>query len=256
MWGCVSIFHVLCKGKMLIWLLNLNRKQSSLVCALIPSYFYFCIENLILSFDQPFCEQRSQYDLEEDIRKTPKECHVSSSYRRASDVHSPPFGRSSNRRNWQENWKTYGNSQSRWWEPTGNSHIFEVTGSWQLMTPSSTIGSMEVTGSVSSQVINSQIMHSFGSDPAHSSRNDCIMWILQFWAWGFYIKGSKGIIGKKRVLVLIHWECSYTQLNYEFFCRHTASQPFSQNAYYGGRRVGVIGVLRFWQREKEWMWIM
>uniref|UniRef100_A0A2N9FIS3 J domain-containing protein n=1 Tax=Fagus sylvatica TaxID=28930 RepID=A0A2N9FIS3_FAGSY len=58
--------------------------------------------------------KRSQYDLEEDLRKTPKECHVSSSYRRASDVHSPPFGRSSNRRNWQENWKTYGNSQSRW----------------------------------------------------------------------------------------------------------------------------------------------
>nr|XP_023887583.1 dentin sialophosphoprotein-like isoform X2 [Quercus suber]POE67224.1 dnaj like subfamily c member 7 [Quercus suber] len=58
--------------------------------------------------------KRSQYDLEEEMRKGPKECHVSSSYRRPSDAYSSQFERNSNRRYWRETWKTYGNSNFRW----------------------------------------------------------------------------------------------------------------------------------------------
>ncbi|KAM3738949.1 hypothetical protein ACB098_09G168400 [Castanea mollissima] len=58
--------------------------------------------------------KRAQYDLEEEMRKAPKECHVSSSYRRSSDPYSSQFERNSNRRYWRETWKTYGNSNFRW----------------------------------------------------------------------------------------------------------------------------------------------
>ncbi|KAG7961958.1 hypothetical protein I3843_09G041200 [Carya illinoinensis] len=54
--------------------------------------------------------KRSDYDIEEGVRKAPKE---SRSYRRTSDVHSSQFERT-NRGNRWENWKTYGNSHSRW----------------------------------------------------------------------------------------------------------------------------------------------
>ncbi|XP_062117861.1 uncharacterized protein LOC133831531 [Humulus lupulus] len=70
--------------------------------------------------------KRSQYDLDEDIRKASKGSSGSSSHGRHSDACSSgsngfrpdfrgsPFERSSYRRNFRDNWKTYGNSYSRW----------------------------------------------------------------------------------------------------------------------------------------------
>ncbi|KAG6638452.1 uncharacterized protein LOC122278906 [Carya illinoinensis] len=58
--------------------------------------------------------KRSEYDLEEDRRKARKESHRSEGYRRTSNVYSSPFGSSTNRGNWWENWKTHGNSHSQW----------------------------------------------------------------------------------------------------------------------------------------------
>ncbi|KDP26095.1 hypothetical protein JCGZ_21128 [Jatropha curcas] len=58
--------------------------------------------------------KRSQYDLDEEIRKASKEQNGSHPLRRTSDAHSYSYGRSDQRRNWQDNWKTYGHSRSRW----------------------------------------------------------------------------------------------------------------------------------------------
>jgi DnaJ family protein C protein 7 len=43
--------------------------------------------------------KRSECDLEEDMKKAPKESHRSNHYRRTSDFHGSPFQRSSNRCN-------------------------------------------------------------------------------------------------------------------------------------------------------------
>ncbi|XP_021833271.1 uncharacterized protein LOC110773081 [Prunus avium] len=72
--------------------------------------------------------KRSQYDLEEEMRKVEIESKESGIYRKSSDFQSPgrnsyrrpdfhssPFERSSNSRTYgRENWRTYGNSYSRW----------------------------------------------------------------------------------------------------------------------------------------------
>ncbi|XP_062002722.1 uncharacterized protein LOC133720442 [Rosa rugosa] len=71
--------------------------------------------------------KRSEYDLEEDIRKSAKESKERGVYRKSSDFQSPrrssyrkpdfyssPFERSSYCRNSREGWKTYGDSYSRW----------------------------------------------------------------------------------------------------------------------------------------------
>lgn len=72
--------------------------------------------------------KRSQYDLEEEMRKVDIECKESSIYRKASGFQSPgcssyrrpdfrssPFERSSGGRNYgRESWRTYGNSYPRW----------------------------------------------------------------------------------------------------------------------------------------------
>ncbi|KAK9291049.1 hypothetical protein L1049_009233 [Liquidambar formosana] len=57
--------------------------------------------------------KRSQYDLEEEMRNALKERSKSSTARRESDVRGNPF-QSGSQRHWQESWKTYGNSHSRW----------------------------------------------------------------------------------------------------------------------------------------------
>ncbi|KAH9687316.1 Heat shock protein DnaJ with tetratricopeptide repeat-containing protein [Citrus sinensis] len=57
--------------------------------------------------------KRSEYDQEQEIRKATKESPQSSHYRRSSDAYSYAY-RSSRRQSWQDNWKTYGNSYSRW----------------------------------------------------------------------------------------------------------------------------------------------
>ncbi|KAA8518109.1 hypothetical protein F0562_015583 [Nyssa sinensis] len=57
--------------------------------------------------------KRSEYDLEEELRKAQKS-NESSAYRRPSDFYSSPFQSSGNRRYWQESWRTYGYSHSRW----------------------------------------------------------------------------------------------------------------------------------------------
>ncbi|KAF2308155.1 hypothetical protein GH714_035935 [Hevea brasiliensis] len=58
--------------------------------------------------------KRSNYDLEEDIRKASKENKGSHPPRRTSDGYSYSYGRSNHQRNWQDNWNTYGHSRSRW----------------------------------------------------------------------------------------------------------------------------------------------
>uniref|UniRef100_A0A5B6ZFA4 J domain-containing protein n=1 Tax=Davidia involucrata TaxID=16924 RepID=A0A5B6ZFA4_DAVIN len=58
--------------------------------------------------------KRSEYDLQEEVRKLQKESNGSSASRRPSDFYSSPFESSGNRRYWQESWRTYGNSRSRW----------------------------------------------------------------------------------------------------------------------------------------------
>ncbi|XWS59070.1 hypothetical protein CRYUN_Cryun08bG0090700 [Craigia yunnanensis] len=57
--------------------------------------------------------KRSEYDLEEEIRKAPKETK-SNLNERSPDEYSYPYERSSNRRYWQGNWKENRNSHSRW----------------------------------------------------------------------------------------------------------------------------------------------
>ncbi|KAL5745671.1 hypothetical protein ACOSP7_026817 [Xanthoceras sorbifolium] len=57
--------------------------------------------------------KRSEYDCEEETRKAVKEIHRTNSYGRTSDAYSNSFRRSGSKQNWQ-NWKTYGNSHSRW----------------------------------------------------------------------------------------------------------------------------------------------
>lgn len=58
--------------------------------------------------------KRTEYDLEEDIRKAHKESSVYGDYRSPSHFQSSPFERGSSRRNWQENWRTHGYSRPRW----------------------------------------------------------------------------------------------------------------------------------------------
>ncbi|KAJ0043579.1 hypothetical protein Pint_17809 [Pistacia integerrima] len=58
--------------------------------------------------------KRSEYDLEEEIRKAPKESHRSSPYGRPSDAYGFTSRRSANKQYWQENWKKYGNSYPQW----------------------------------------------------------------------------------------------------------------------------------------------
>ncbi|XP_059646253.1 uncharacterized protein LOC132291321 isoform X2 [Cornus florida] len=59
--------------------------------------------------------KRSEYDLQEELRRARKESSGSSASGRPSDFYSSPFESSPNRRYWQESWKTYGNSpHSRW----------------------------------------------------------------------------------------------------------------------------------------------
>ncbi|KAI4348658.1 hypothetical protein L6164_009357 [Bauhinia variegata] len=66
--------------------------------------------------------KRSEYDLEEEIRKATKQSNRGSTCRRSSDVYGygrpsdiyrSPFERSSNRRHGRDNWKPHGNSYSR-----------------------------------------------------------------------------------------------------------------------------------------------
>lgn len=54
--------------------------------------------------------KRSQYDLEEEMRKTPNRGNHMKSSNMHSEFQNYSFGRSSNRRQWQEAWRSYGNS--------------------------------------------------------------------------------------------------------------------------------------------------
>ncbi|KDO48232.1 hypothetical protein CISIN_1g0021992mg, partial [Citrus sinensis] len=56
---------------------------------------------------------RSEYDQEQEIRKATKESPQNSHYGRSSDAYGYAC-RSSRRQSRQDNWKTYGNSYSRW----------------------------------------------------------------------------------------------------------------------------------------------
>ncbi|XP_027926546.1 uncharacterized protein LOC114183653 [Vigna unguiculata] len=68
--------------------------------------------------------KRSEYDLEEDIRKACKVSNRGGTSRRSSDAYGgfgrpcdgykSPSDRTSNRRNGRDHWKTYGHSYSRW----------------------------------------------------------------------------------------------------------------------------------------------
>ncbi|CAK7342656.1 unnamed protein product [Dovyalis caffra] len=58
--------------------------------------------------------KRSDYDLDEEIRKASKENNGSSPYRRTSYTRCNSNERNDYRRNWQDNWKAYGYSHSRW----------------------------------------------------------------------------------------------------------------------------------------------
>ncbi|XP_027350429.1 uncharacterized protein LOC113861663 [Abrus precatorius] len=67
--------------------------------------------------------KRSEYDLEEEIRKASKQSNRGGTCRRSSDVYGygrpsdgckSPSDRSSNRRYGRDHWKTYGHSYSRW----------------------------------------------------------------------------------------------------------------------------------------------
>lgn len=57
--------------------------------------------------------KRSEYDQEQEIRKATKESPQNSHYGRSSDAYGYAC-RSSRRQSRQDNWKTYGNSYSRW----------------------------------------------------------------------------------------------------------------------------------------------
>ncbi|XP_073063686.1 uncharacterized protein [Primulina eburnea] len=54
--------------------------------------------------------KRSRYDLEEEMRKTPNRSNHMNSSNMHSEFQNYSFGRSSNRRQWQEAWRSYGNS--------------------------------------------------------------------------------------------------------------------------------------------------
>lgn len=56
--------------------------------------------------------KRSRYDLEEEMRKTPNRSNHMNSSNMHSEFQNFPFGRGSNRREWQEAWRSYGNSPS------------------------------------------------------------------------------------------------------------------------------------------------
>ncbi|PPD67831.1 hypothetical protein GOBAR_DD35289 [Gossypium barbadense] len=58
-------------------------------------------------------EKRSEYDLEEEIRKAPNKSK-SNAYERARDDYGYHYERSSSRRYWRGNWNDYRNSHSRW----------------------------------------------------------------------------------------------------------------------------------------------
>ncbi|GKV27645.1 hypothetical protein SLEP1_g36787 [Rubroshorea leprosula] len=58
--------------------------------------------------------KRSEYDLEEELRKAPKESKSSSPVHTASDEYDYYFGRKTSRRNWHGSWNTSGHSYSRW----------------------------------------------------------------------------------------------------------------------------------------------
>ncbi|KAK5803853.1 hypothetical protein PVK06_031502 [Gossypium arboreum] len=58
-------------------------------------------------------EKRSEYDLEEEIRKTPIKSK-SNAFERARDDYGYHYERSSSRRYWRGNWNDYKNSHSRW----------------------------------------------------------------------------------------------------------------------------------------------
>ncbi|XP_057483978.1 uncharacterized protein LOC130770508 [Actinidia eriantha] len=57
--------------------------------------------------------KRSQYDLEEEMRRTQKRGNGGNTSRMHSDAQNYPFERSSSSRQWQEVWRSYGNPQSR-----------------------------------------------------------------------------------------------------------------------------------------------
>ncbi|KAJ7972177.1 DnaJ-like subfamily C member 7 [Quillaja saponaria] len=66
-------------------------------------------------------DKRSQYDLEEELRRALTQSNDGSTYRRSSEKygspsngHRYPFDRSTNRRYGRDNWKTYGNYHPRW----------------------------------------------------------------------------------------------------------------------------------------------
>ncbi|KAK4837008.1 hypothetical protein QYF36_002084 [Acer negundo] len=59
-------------------------------------------------------DKRSEYDNEEEMRKAMKEIRRTNCYGRTSEAYSSSFRRSGSKQNSQENWKTYGNSYSRW----------------------------------------------------------------------------------------------------------------------------------------------
>uniref|UniRef100_A0A6M2F8I0 J domain-containing protein n=1 Tax=Populus davidiana TaxID=266767 RepID=A0A6M2F8I0_9ROSI len=58
--------------------------------------------------------KRSEYDLDEQIRRASKENNGSSPHGRTSYTRGNSNERNEYRRNWQDNWKTYGYSRSRW----------------------------------------------------------------------------------------------------------------------------------------------
>ncbi|GLT88176.1 hypothetical protein SLE2022_062110 [Rubroshorea leprosula] len=58
--------------------------------------------------------KRSEYDLEEELRKAPKESKSSGPVHTASDEYDYYFGRKTSRRNWHGSWNTSGHSYSRW----------------------------------------------------------------------------------------------------------------------------------------------
>ncbi|KAJ4830984.1 hypothetical protein Tsubulata_009302 [Turnera subulata] len=58
--------------------------------------------------------KRSDYDLDEEIRKASKEMKGNGYHRKKAETQSYPYERSDVRRNWQGYWKTHTNSHSRW----------------------------------------------------------------------------------------------------------------------------------------------
>lgn len=71
-----------------------------------------------------FILQRLRYDQEEEIRNGSRRGNVNSSSRANGDVHNHSFETSSNRRQWQEVWRSYGNSQPRGSERARSNRYF------------------------------------------------------------------------------------------------------------------------------------